>query len=186
MRYYTHMISSFVGAYALSETVDMPIGLAFTCGLLLGSVLPDIDEPNSLIGRKTSIRVKKSKKEIKRDKKKGKEGEFKRVGISTVINKLFGHRGFTHSLPAVMLLSLLLLLSHHSFVVGVIWGYFLHIAGDFFSKTGVPLFKPVINRKFKIHIYTTGKRSEDILLGFIIGALVLIADKHILDWFMWS
>lgn len=186
MRYYTHMISSFTGAYALSQTVDMPIGLVFTCGLLLGSVLPDIDEPSSFIGRKTSIRVKKSKKELKRDKKKGKEGEHKRIGLSTVINKTFGHRGFTHSLPALALLSLILLLWNHAFVIGILWGYFLHIAGDFFSKTGVPLFKPIINRKFKIHIYTTGKRSEDIVLGFIIGALVLMLDKHMLDWFMWK
>lgn len=51
----------------------------------LGSLLPDIDEPNSLLGEKT-------------------------LGVSNLIQSIFGHRGFTHSLCFVVLLGILLLL----------------------------------------------------------------------------
>ncbi len=82
MRYYTHIATSLAGAVIMADYSDLPLNIAFVTGVTLGSVLPDIDEPKSYIGRRSK-------------------------GVSVVVKRLFGHRGMMHSILPCLLLILL-------------------------------------------------------------------------------
>lgn len=72
MRYYTHILTSFAGVTALAPHLHLHISVPLVSGVLIGSVLPDIDESRSYIGKRIPF-------------------------LSRPVNLLFGHRGLTHS-----------------------------------------------------------------------------------------
>lgn len=91
---------------------------------VLTCLLPDIDHPNSVLGQRLKW-------------------------ISRPISRLFGHRGFTHSLLAII--SGLCLLHWQPSVrlwlptdslQGLVLGYLSHIIADMLTPAGVPLFWP--------------------------------------------
>jgi len=89
----------------------------FAGGSLLGATLPDIDEPESYIGRRTR-------------------------GVSDMIKAVLGHRGATHYLivPLVIFIAAFLfpmepMLKHIFF--GVAFGWLAHIIGDGLTVSGV-------------------------------------------------
>ena len=89
-------------------------------GVILGSLLPDIDHPKSYLGRQLPF-------------------------ISVPIFKLFGHRGFTHSLLSLSILGVAT--AKYWAVNPLLWGglllgYFSHILADMCTPSGVPLFYP--------------------------------------------
>lgn len=133
------------------DVIDL---LLFYVAVALGSLLPDIDEPNSVLGKKT-------------------------LGISNLLKAIFGHRGFTHSLSFIVLIGALTLflgffLSEFSlsvksipflngilrglpidtqnipinrenleiFCVGLMLGCAFHCLGDMMTISGVPLLLP--------------------------------------------
>lgn len=87
--------------------------MAFFYGVLIGSLLPDIDEPNSSIGRKT-------------------------IGISNIINVFFGHRGITHSILFIALIAIAMLFVANNemklMIAGLVAGVIAHIIGDALTK----------------------------------------------------
>ena len=169
MRYHSHMLSSFTGAVALSHVTHLPVGLALTGGVILGSLLPDIDEPNSYIGKKTSVSVTKG---------------GATVGPASIVKGLFGHRGFTHSLLAAFLVFIpyLLLRNQHEFlgidlqksnllqqilsgtgswlalsIMMVLIAYFIYVFGSILVKVAKKIFSFLSNKnkkriKFSIYI----------------------------------
>jgi len=167
MRYQTHVITSITAAVVLHNTMDLPLSIGVLAGVAVGSLLPDIDEPESYIGQRTR-------------------------GVSDLIKLIFGHRGFTHSLLAALLAffpyiimqypnllgieipALLLLLK--PFFYGTGMGYMLHIAGDMFSKSGVPLLLPFSKKNTSIYLYKTGDMREIFIryatLGYLIWMMV--------------
>lgn len=151
LRYQTHIITSVAAGAYLTTVTDAPFTFTFVGGIIVGSLIPDIDEPNSYIGRRS-------------------------FGIAKLIKKAFGHRGLTHSLLAWMCFSLIYYFYPNHFTYGLCAGYLFHIAGDFFSKRGVPLFSPIWKKKFKFLItYETGKIGEKLIMLaaiFAIGYLV--------------
>lgn len=91
---------------------------------LLTCLLPDIDHPSSLLGRRLRW-------------------------ISVPISRAFGHRGFTHSLIAIVaglwLLHLKLpeaLWLPADVMQGMVLGYLSHIVADMLTPAGVPLLWP--------------------------------------------
>lgn len=89
-------------------------------GVALGSLLPDIDHPNSYLGRKL-------------------------YPISVLINKCFGHRGFTHSFLSLTLLGLATTfwwVENFYFFGGLFLGYLSHLLADMTTVSGVPLLYP--------------------------------------------
>lgn len=89
-------------------------------GIALGSLLPDIDHPRSYIGRRT-------------------------YPLSVLIHKLFGHRGFTHSLLSISILGVASVIwwgSNPLFFGGLLLGYFSHLLGDMTTIQGIPLLFP--------------------------------------------
>lgn len=105
---------------------------------ILGSVLPDIDLPNSYIGKKVPA-------------------------ISRKINTRFGHRGLTHYPSTLIVISLLLLIIFQNIEmitlvrgiyfwgsVGFVGGYLSHILLDLFNSRGLALLAPFSKVSIKI------------------------------------
>lgn len=97
---------------------------------LASALLPDLDHPNSLLGRRLPW-------------------------ISGPLSRLFGHRGFTHSLLAVGAgiwgLGQFQAPGTLSEVVkdGLIIGYLSHLLGDWLTPAGIPLFWP-LRRRYRL------------------------------------
>ncbi|CAM2772152.1 metal-dependent hydrolase [Helicobacter burdigaliensis] len=100
------------------------LGQFYAC-VAFGAILPDIDEPNSLLGKKTLF-------------------------ISHIIKAITGHRGLTHSLFFIVCIFLLaFLFSNFSLLIfGIALGVFLHILGDMMTFSGVPILLPFSQKKF--------------------------------------
>lgn len=130
----------------------------------LGSLLPDIDHPQSWIGSRF-------------------------VPISFPIWAVFGHRGITHSLIAIVSLVLILAFYQQSMVIaGYDWllplmiGYLSHLFADYLSNSGIPLFYPS-KRKFRAPITVqTGGVSEYLLVYAMVVAfaffLLFVQQEH--------
>jgi len=100
--YKTHMVSSICLGAGVSILLNYPFHIIYVIGLTLGSLLPDIDEPKSYIGRRS-------------------------FGIAHFINVKFGHRGFTHSLLAWLILSYICVFFWSPLAVGISFGYLFHL-----------------------------------------------------------
>lgn len=141
MRYSSHVIATLcLGAAAAAHTT-LPFTAAYTAGLVIGSLLPDIDEPSSYVGRRS-------------------------FGVAGKVKEAFGHRGMTHSLIVWGVLAALVWRDSASpFAAGLVLGYLFHIVEDFFSVQGVPLFWPFSSKRWKVPLYRTGKGMEKALVG---------------------
>ena len=135
----------------------------FLVGTALGSLIPDIDEPHSFIGRKFLF-------------------------LSYPINIIFKHRMFTHSLLFVLILSLFLsflnmLFYNPPFYIGITIGVIAHIVGDMHTKGGCPIFLPVSTKKLRIFpvflAFRTGSFVEYIFTILYMGLFLFIL-KYIL------
>lgn len=125
-------------------------------GVVLGSLLPDLDSPKSILGRLLPF-------------------------ISLPIERRWGHRTFTHSLLALAAVALVLLplyLLSKTAYAGLLIGYASHLLADCATKTGAPIFYPYRARyvlpasdRFRFHSGSTG---EVILLAVLLLLLVLV------------
>ncbi|AFP84442.1 metal-dependent hydrolase [secondary endosymbiont of Ctenarytaina eucalypti] len=116
-------------------------------GGLLTCLLPDIDHPKSMLGRRLTW-------------------------LSTPIARLFGHRGFTHSLLAIIASiifctnlpppahAVIPLDAFHAMIIG----YLSHIAADMLTPAGVPLLWPC-KWRFRVPLFSPkkGKKYERLL-----------------------
>lgn len=123
----THRIAGAITGLAYSYFTHQSVqgAVIITVASIVGSLVPDIDEPHSIIGRKVKL-------------------------ASKLIKKIFGHRGMIHS-PLFMLLStvgLKYLLLHFEFsniqiiLVGYFLGYLSHLILDTFTPMGINWFFP--------------------------------------------
>lgn len=168
----THMVGGtctgfLTTAWLLNHTnfSEQPL-LALAVPLLIasasfGSLLPDIDHPNSKMGR----RVKP---------------------LSKFINKLVGHRGATHTLLAMMIVSLVLFLLNLSLplslqplgltaVLGVTVGYFNHLLLDALTPSGVPIFAPFYKKSIRFAKLTTGKYDVFVAISMVVATFFLLS-----------
>lgn len=120
-------VASLIMAHKLELTPELAQGdwLHMIPGVLLGALLPDIDHPSSILGRLLRI-------------------------ISLPISKLCGHRGFTHSLVAwlILLISCYQWLSSkwdipHDLIQAFLLGYMSHLVADMLTPSGVPFLWPL-------------------------------------------
>jgi len=138
----THIAAGAASAAlaAASLSASGPQLVLMLGGGVLGSLLPDIDHPQSSFGRRV-------------------------LPVSMTLAAIFGHRGITHSLLAVAGVSWLIwyamsAMSVHPglyvpFAIGLGVGYLSHLAGDWMTNSGVPLLWPS-KRRFvsPIRIFT--------------------------------
>ncbi|WWO95314.1 MAG: metal-dependent hydrolase [Candidatus Dasytiphilus stammeri] len=122
-------------------------------GAILTSLLPDIDHPKSLIGQRLKC-------------------------LSYPIAYFFGHRGFTHSLLAVIVCSYLIkkiLQLPLDIQYGMLMGYISHLTADWCTSAGIPLLWP-LPWKFRVPLFhiSTGKLPERFLCLFFLLIVITI------------
>ena len=134
-------------------------------GSLVGSLAPDIDHPESKVGRVPVLRP-----------------------ISLLINKIFGHRTLTHSVVMSIIMFVLLLIStnmfgdgffaflYTNFIIGFCVGWTSHLLLDVITIKGISLFYPFVKKKYNILKFRTS-RDEDLVSTVTIlltGVLMVI------------
>lgn len=137
---------------------------AIVASSYIGAFFPDIDQPNSTVGRKVKP-------------------------ISILINKLFGHRGLLH-FPLFVALMIGTMYWCNQFIpeyaryiyklacIGLCSGYVSHIILDMFNPAGVRLLGPFVNFKFKIPTgFTFKKKNKFVTWKYLDGSKAV--DKFI-------
>ena len=124
--------------------------------VLLGSLLPDLDSPQSALGRLLPF-------------------------LSERIERHWGHRSVTHSLLVFLGLGVALLplgLYRWTWYAALLIGYLSHLVADCATKSGAPLFHPHPTLcvwpgadRFRFH---TGSLQEGLLLLVLLGLLLLL------------
>ncbi|MDD2712666.1 MAG: metal-dependent hydrolase [Simplicispira sp.] len=161
----THLVTGFFAGSGLVSFLHLNgLGAALLLmGATAGALLPDIDHPKSWLGRRIPF-------------------------VSVPIASVFGHRGITHSLLAVVGLALSLryglaqwhLVDTHwgLIAMGVAAGYLSHILGDFATHGGVPLLWP-LKRHFSMPLtFLTGGIFERLLAVVLaLGAVWILANR---------
>jgi len=114
--------------YAFSFLVTTAAGCSYQSALLgsLFALFPDIDHPQSLIGRVFP-------------------------SLSKYLLRKYGHRTVTHSVLAVLIIALVLtptLFFSKQFYVAALLGYFSHIFIDLFNVSGVKLLAPWSQKEY--------------------------------------
>lgn len=155
MRGRTHLIAGAgAGVSVLLLTMEEPM-LAVASGALtvVGSIAPDIDNRKSTIGSKMKI-------------------------TSLLTNKIFGHRGITHTpfllfiFFAVVSITLLATGNMNFFplLCGFTVGCATHLLLDMFTKGGIPLFFPFTKKRINLTPFKTGGIFE-IFFGILVAVL---------------
>ncbi len=158
-----HLASGVLTGALVSAVADLDPARAvvFTGITTVCALLPDVDHPDATLPRYL--------------------GWPGRVAAWT-IGRIFGHRGLTHSVLGIGLLSAGL-----AFVPGlpafVIWAILLgcvtHVLGDMLTISGVPLFWP-LDQRFRIGWMRTGSFFETaILTPFLIACAGLACVGYI-------
>jgi inner membrane protein len=150
MRAYSHMLLGAATWLLYARLEHAVPGALATGAAVAGSLLPDIDHPQSFIGRRLRL-------------------------ISRPLSRIIGHRGLTHSLLALAGGFWLLLKSAHLNVhvaQALALGYLSHLAGDWLTAAGIPLLWPWRKRFVSPVSFTCGGRAEillDIVLSIWLG-----------------
>ncbi|WP_051966249.1 metal-dependent hydrolase [Thermanaerosceptrum fracticalcis] len=136
----THLATGILITASLTSD---PKGLAIG---MVASLLPDIDEPGSMISRK--------------------------IPIIPYIISLLGHRTITHSLIGLVLFSgFLFVYAKEYLMVGGV-AYLSHLILDTLTPAGVPWFYP-LGRNYSLGLFRTGGLTEALylVLLFVAGAV---------------
>lgn len=164
--WYGSMTHKFVDLLGLDfELVGIPLVIMLiisSLGLLLGSLLPDVDSKRSILGR-----------------------------FVPFVEDIIGHRTYTHTIWVALLLSGLAYYVDIMFLWMVVVGYIFHIIQDSFSIQGVDWLYPFgkgyrsyggakIKNGFHIGIYRVGGVIESI----IAVAMVILMVYMIYTWGM--
>ncbi len=137
----------------LSALDPVELGLA-----VAGALLPDIDHPQSWVGRRSRP-------------------------VSTLVSRVLGHRGVTHSALAVAALVALLMQRGYSrdITAALAVGYLSHLAADLLTPRGLRLAWP-LRRTWGWPICSAGSPAEPIIvvsLCLLAGCVFLQApDPH--------
>jgi inner membrane protein len=141
----SHVVVGVATWIAAAPLLHLPALDPVYCGLAVaGSLLPDVDHPQSWIGRRSRP-------------------------VSTAIAATLGHRGVTHSAVAVIGLVVLLWHAGHwrGGVSAITVGYLSHLAADMLTPQGLRLAWP-LRRNWGLPLCRTGSPME----GVIVLALV--------------
>lgn len=125
-------------------------------GATIGSLAPDIDKPNSKMGKKLLLKP-----------------------ISIFINKVFGHRTITHSVLMSIFMTLCLLSTtvlftsilnfiYSNLIIGFCVGWFSHLLLDSITVQGIPVFYPITKKKYNLLSFKTGD-DEDLVSILVIA-----------------
>ncbi|MCH8067437.1 MAG: metal-dependent hydrolase [Nanoarchaeota archaeon] len=146
MMYYTHLAFGFLIALLSIEFFDIKNKLIFILVVVMFSIFPDIDEKKSKIGKKYRW-------------------------ASTIINYIFGHRGFFHSIYIPLALYFIFYYINNEIGVAILAGYFSHLFMDALTKNGIRPLYPIINKKINGFIKTNSILEKILFLIIFLSIL---------------
>lgn len=164
----SHMALGLLGGLGVSYLVHNQVhnGIILLPLVVLGSILPDIDEPRSFIGRKLPL-------------------------ISHIVSLSFSHRGFTHFFIFPFLISLfgLALFWHYEFYAmicfAISFGILMHQIGDMLTISGIPYYffpfsskKAVLLPRF-LRFKTGGATEKFIFNVLLLPAIALFGANYL-------
>ena len=132
MKGYTHLAIGLGVGLAMKDTLGL-WGIVMTG---LGSLLPDLDHPSSMLGRRIS-------------------------GASILGLK---HRGWMHSLVGLVIFATISAAINPKFVSAITLGYFLHLLADTLNPSGIAWFYPFSKKRIHIVGIPSGSPLEYILI----------------------
>lgn len=136
----THLAIGFLVGLLSMHYLHPQNQILFMVLILLGSLLPDIDHPNSTIGRKTKI-----------------------------IALLFEHRGFFHGfLSIIPLLFLLSFVLTKIQLVAVALGYASHLLSDALTIEGIMPLHPLTRWRLRGFLRTGATYETVILVALVV------------------
>ena len=141
----THLVFGVTTALGISHLGWLEASVPVFAAASLGSLLPDIDHPGSVVGKRLWL-------------------------VAMPVAMIFGHRGITHSLIAVVVMSAAIAwqIGAQPWVVALAIGYLTHLIGDWLTPSGVPFLWPN-RRKFASPIgFKTNSMTEIIFLMVMI------------------
>lgn len=152
---------SLTGLCAPDTIANTVLWLGYLTAAGAGALLPDIDHRQSSVSHKHKV-------------------------AAFFVNLFMGHRGFTHSLLSLFLVSLLALLlvqllpypTTIYIVVGFLFGYASHIILDCLNPAGVPLFYPIKKDKISIGKIRTGGVVELVIFLLLIIVFVFVINQN--------
>lgn len=145
----THLAITVFGILVLINNVNNKI--VFAVVALIATFIPDVDSRYSSIGRKR---------------------------INRVLQFFTRHRGITHSLVFLILVTFGILLFSNVIALGFFLGYGLHLFSDSFTKDGIKPFYPFFPKLKSSGGISTGGRIEIIIFVlFVVLDLVLVFGK---------
>lgn len=116
--------------------------------VIAGTLIPDMDHPNSKIGKKLGI-------------------------FSKIFNFIFGHRGITHSLLFPLIITMIIFsLVGLEYAAPFAIGYLSHIVIDALTKKGVNFFYPLAKLRISGFI-ETGSIGEWVVFLLIIAGITI-------------
>src|SRR3989339_753163 len=150
MLFFTHILFGLLIALLFKSFLPEINYWLFLFLVLLGSIFPDIDEPNSKIVNWSGF-------------------------IGKIISFFSHHRGFFHSLFFILLISLILnLFLSIYYLFGLVLGLFSHLFLDSLTKQGIVLFYPLPYFKLKGWMVTGGIIEWLIRLIFLVLIIYLL------------
>lgn len=144
----THIVGGITASLAFAQ-ISGESPLVLVGAGVVGALLPDICHSGSKIGRTFPI-------------------------SSKIVNRLFGHRSFTHSLLFLFCVAMLLdaFVPYKLVTIGLLLGMASHLVLDMGTKRGIKLFFPMkIAVRFPLTIKTGGKIEKVIFAGLCMLSL---------------
>ena len=146
MMYYTHLAFGFLVSLLAIDFLNIKNKLLFVLIVMFFSIFPDIDERKSKIGKK-----------------------YRKT--SWIINFIFGHRGFFHSIYIPLILYFIFHYINNKIGIAVLVGYFSHLFMDALTKNGIRPLAPLINQKINGFIKTNSIIEKMFFLVIILSIL---------------
>lgn len=143
MMAFSHMVIGAASWAVVAKMTNLPPADPAMVGMAaLGALLPDIDHPGSLVGRRLKV-------------------------ISAPLVLVIGHRGITHSLIATAALAAILYFYGLGIIIApLLIGYASHLMADSLTPSGVPWLWPW-KRTFSFNLFRTGSFTEYLLTAFL-------------------
>ena len=146
----THLAFGILVGLAVTEFFDISDKWLFMAHVTGSAILADLDIPVSKIG-----------------------GIFK--PLSWLLNILFGHRGFMHTIFFPLIIYILLTLLDKHFWAGAFFlGYMSHLVADMMNLKGIYFFYPISHVKMNGFIRTGGILEYFLFILMIAGVIFLL------------
>lgn len=149
MMWHTHLAFGLLFGLVSMPFLNSGNAYLFIALVLLGALLPDIDQHDSFVGKRASP-------------------------VSNIVQAVFGHRGIVHSIWGMAAIcGLFWYFFSRSYGAALALGFFSHLIADGLTKKGINFLHPFGNARISGFI-ETGSSGERILFIVILALCAMI------------